>query len=615
MFKSSIGFLIFIIMTITSYAQDYLKIDIAPSCTTITENDTVTFKISLTPLNGFNATVELSADKGILSQTNINPPIDGKTSYLTIYPNDVKAGINLFTVTGKNGVTFLDAEVCTASVEEMLDISPRTSIEKIYRDTAEFKLKLTNLAKTTLINGGDEHLLVSTNRGIVVPETLNYTIEDEVRLRIPAVSDYSISNIRLEGNKSGTIFNARCTATVEYEWNVYTSGNSGLLGNEVNVMAVDNRGDLWFASENRGVATFDGNSWKSYDTSNSGLPSNKIYAISSDNSGAIWFGTKKGLVKYDHQFWTVYNKTNSELPDNQVLNVSVDDNGAVWVGTYRQLGVIKFDGTKWTIFNENNSILPSNKIRSIFAKDNENKWVGTTDGLAKFDDNKWTVHTTANSGLSYDYVNSIAKDNLGNMWFGLGQYGNPIIELNKFDGENWELYKDTCMKYLIFSLSIDSANNKWIVTNDGGFDKSNVIKFDGENWTVFTRDNSGITNPNIFEVITDKNGFIWVGTRGGVAKYSAKKIPTNIFSGKTKKTLNLDFEISSKGVTYSIFQDSNIKISVYAINGKIIKSINKWQKAGIHSTNWNLSNLASGIYLVKIETGFQVGCKKLVLSN
>ena len=67
-------------------------------------------------------------------------------------------------------------------------------------------------------------------------------------------------------------------------------------------------------------------------------------------------------------------------------------------------------------------------------------------------------------------------------------------------------------------------------------------------------------------------------------------------------------------IRYGIPKESNVKLVVYNILGEMVKTLveNK-QKAGSYEVNFNASNLATGIYIYRIQAGQFVETKKMVL--
>jgi ligand-binding sensor domain-containing protein len=187
---------------------------------------------------------------------------------------------------------------------------------------------------------------------------------------------------------------------VDQTFTKYTISNSGLIGNFVRSVGSDDKGNIWFGTDN-GISRFDGNRWTRYTTAN-GLVSNDIYALSLDSSGNVWAGSWGGGVsQYDGSKWTNYN-TDSGLASNYIYSLCIDSSGNRWFGT--DAGISKFDGTKWTTFNVTNG-LASNVVSAIAVDDKGNLWLGTNAGVSVFDGVKWTNYNSK-KGLADDKVHA-----------------------------------------------------------------------------------------------------------------------------------------------------------------------------------------------------------------
>lgn len=70
----------------------------------------------------------------------------------------------------------------------------------------------------------------------------------------------------------------------------------------------------------------------------------------------------------------------------------------------------------------------------------------------------------------------------------------------------------------------------------------------------------------------------------------------------------------STTINYSIPKDGNVKITVYNSLGKeVAKLVDEFQKAGAHSAHFAKSNLASGVYFYRVETGDNVKTLRMLL--
>lgn len=67
-------------------------------------------------------------------------------------------------------------------------------------------------------------------------------------------------------------------------------------------------------------------------------------------------------------------------------------------------------------------------------------------------------------------------------------------------------------------------------------------------------------------------------------------------------------------IEYSLLKSSNVRLTVFDINGKVIKVlVNKKQNAGAYEVNFDGADLASGLYIYKFETGEFNSVKKMIL--
>jgi hypothetical protein len=67
-------------------------------------------------------------------------------------------------------------------------------------------------------------------------------------------------------------------------------------------------------------------------------------------------------------------------------------------------------------------------------------------------------------------------------------------------------------------------------------------------------------------------------------------------------------------INYSIPKAGNVKLTVYnAIGSKVATILNEYKPAGYYSVQFNASNLPSGIYLYKLESGIYSMAKKFIL--
>lgn len=71
---------------------------------------------------------------------------------------------------------------------------------------------------------------------------------------------------------------------------------------------------------------------------------------------------------------------------------------------------------------------------------------------------------------------------------------------------------------------------------------------------------------------------------------------------------------SQTNISFELAKQAEISITIFNLNGQIIKNIFKGIKEpGYHTVKWNASDVSAGIYIIKIEAGDFVGIRKCLL--
>ncbi len=67
-------------------------------------------------------------------------------------------------------------------------------------------------------------------------------------------------------------------------------------------------------------------------------------------------------------------------------------------------------------------------------------------------------------------------------------------------------------------------------------------------------------------------------------------------------------------ISYSIPADGNVSLKVYDVTGKEVGTlVNEKQQAGAHTVNFNAVNLATGVYVYRLQANDLVTTKKMLL--
>jgi hypothetical protein len=300
--------------------------------------------------------------------------------------------------------------------------------------------------------------------------------------------------------------------SLEGDWTVYDTSNSGLPYNGVTAVALDREGVVWvgtgrwYAFAGGGLARFDGEEWTVYNTSNSPLPGNDHLNLAVDSEDRVWSGTETGLSAFDGQNWAVYRTSNSPLPDNQAGAPTFDAQGSAWIAT--GAGLAQFDGQNWTVYDYTNSGMPSGLVTGLAMDSQGVLWIGTFgSGLVRFDGQIWTRYHTGNSGLTNNSISFMATAPDGTLW--MGTYGGGLIRLANDRWTTFNTSNSLLPNNMVWNVAVGPLGDVWAATEGG------LAVFDGTDWTVYQRTNSGLPDNNVYCVTFGAQGNVWIGTANG----------------------------------------------------------------------------------------------------
>lgn len=329
----------------------------------------------------------------------------------------------------------------------------------------------------------------------------------------------------------------------------FTSSNSGLSDNRVLQILIDNN-KVW-------LATWGG--LNTYNKLTNSIQWNKLKELDKsflsfclDNSGIMWMGTEyhgvffhypeinkfKSLkIKNDYQ-GTIKDLCNLDsnvfiaattgllklsnlmdgTPKLQIINSFVKYNiqsvtplkNSLLVGTFWN-GVLWIDSN----YNIKKSRLPGKSITDILINNAGEIYVSTLrSGVYLFDNNFNLIDSlnTRNGKVFSNNTHILFKDNQNNIWIGTS---NGIVVLDNTNDAKLIIQSSSeGLSSGNISCITQLENYIWIGTLGGGVGRYNLSD---NTFTTFS-ENNGLAGANVESIITDKEGFIWVGTTNGLSK-------------------------------------------------------------------------------------------------
>jgi len=256
-----------------------------------------------------------------------------------------------------------------------------------------------------------------------------------------------------------------------------------------------------------------------YFTSRQFLPNNTIHFIHEDRTGKIWIGTEEGLVQIDNSASDM-RLVNNYL-DGQSIISHYEDGNHLLFGTSRS-GLNFFDQTAGSFrqFPEINEQLKTNPIYCIQTIDSTRILLGSSQFI--FDVNKKENTVLSNFHSKIDSVREIFVDSRSNIWF--SQYNRDIYRYEQdsknllyypLEGANRDFLGD--LDHPVFLE--DSNHDLWVGVRGGGVFLYRPENDDFENFLYSEENTNSLSSNFILDVFEDNSKNLWIGTMvGGINK-------------------------------------------------------------------------------------------------
>jgi ligand-binding sensor domain-containing protein/two-component sensor histidine kinase len=322
--------------------------------------------------------------------------------------------------------------------------------------------------------------------------------------------------------------------------------NHGLSQNSVIDMATDDKGFLWFATQD-GLNRYDGKEFavfrKNFDDITTRAYS-RLGKIMAGIDHDLWLITSGGKLER----FNLYN--DSSTPFRSLANgiklpaVSCfrqEKNGALWIGT--ETAGLFYQNTAnhtTTHYNKAGGWLNSDSIHFLFRCHNKKYWVLTANGI--------TVITPGQPGGKTNYLHKavgppvscsvMEEDSSGNLW--VGTYAQGIYRKRPYDNTflpftGFSPAQSLPADLVVQAIKTDHHGRVWIGTLSKGLFIINARDSTVRQLTPEEGNAASLSYIDVLCIQHDKLGGTWVGTDGGGASLYDKRL--NIFSLLSKSTL------------------------------------------------------------------------------
>ncbi len=318
----------------------------------------------------------------------------------------------------------------------------------------------------------------------------------------------------------------------------YTSNSdnpSSLSDNSVRSIFIDRNGSFWLGTYYAGLNFYSPNS-QQFDYfkqtgKNAPLRFKMASAIFEDFNSNLWLSIDGGGIIY-------WNKTNNSyevfrhkaddpqsLGHNNIKCIYPDGKEGLWIGTFNGLNYLTLKTRKFKRYDAGANSVPNDRIYSITQDSNQDFWIATNGGgLCRYSKKNKTFETfrssTANTSLLSNYLTCLLLDSKNTLWIGSSTGVCQRLSNGKFRRFDITLpgVKEINGQFIL-AIFEDKEKRIWVGTRGKG-----LFRFDHKKQDFVHVDNERkIAGSNIYGILEDKNGFLWLSTENGISRFDPNK--------------------------------------------------------------------------------------------
>ena len=156
--------------------------------------------------------------------------------------------------------------------------------------------------------------------------------------------------------------------------------------------------------------------------------------------------------------------------------------------------------------------LPHNTINAIAQTEEGYLWFATWEGAARFNGREFRVFARGEeTGLPDSGLRSLTRDGAG--LFAVGARGG----ISRYQHQQWTAHSDASA--MVNHVLRDSNGMLWLATEGEG-----IYVRDGDMTIAHFNESDGLPSNDVYRLLQDNAGHIWVGTSQGVARIEQEKV-------------------------------------------------------------------------------------------
>jgi len=269
------------------------------------------------------------------------------------------------------------------------------------------------------------------------------------------------------------------------------------LPSDVRAICEDRQGDLWLGTSGGGLIRLRVRKEQVYDA-RSGLPEETASCIAVNADGRLWAGFQSGL------FATTGRRFEPVSSQRLISSICIAPDGSAWAAT-RGNGLFRIAGAQQMRFGTDSG-LSSDIIPAVAIAPDGAVIIGTSAGAVhRLKEGRLETFGRQN-GLSGAPISALTVGRSGNIWAGTS--AGEIFR--KVESGFQEVPAAVVAGAEICALQEDSAARLWIGTAGRGLaclEKNQISSWDAT---------TGFPDNDVFGVLPDTNGILWVATGKGI---------------------------------------------------------------------------------------------------
>lgn len=341
------------------------------------------------------------------------------------------------------------------------------------------------------------------------------------------VNDISVS-------PTGVLWIATGNGVVRYDGKNYTNftrfNTNEIANNQITAILSDSKGIIWIAVYGGGLLYFQNNSFKKIKFADEFEFRDITAIVESPIDGSIWVGSSgDGVAQIIHQEKIVRYNTKLGLINNDVRSLQAVNDSTIYIGTAQGLSILK--SGKFVNQTIKDGLL-DNLVTAIGTDNNNTLWLGTRYGISVRKGNQWGTLT----GSEGSDIREIIAESPQKIWISTFNRGQLLYQ----HGRLFQMNEPNNLT----SMTFDKHHNLWLGSSTKGLyfvkqkqtdieqgkmeilsfrnEKTNFSEYKPEYWK---REN-GLPHDRVNTVLQASDGYLWLGTGNGLARFNGDNFTT-----------------------------------------------------------------------------------------